>query len=54
MSLTKKNTSRRSSIKREKNKTIIITKSKSTGHSPFEKKIKEMNALLSKANLLSS
>ena len=54
MSLTKKDTSRRSSLKRTENKTIIITKTKSAGGSPFAKKIKAMNALLGKAKLLSS
>ena len=53
MSLTKKSTSRRSSVKREENKTIIITKSKSAGDAPFAKKIKAMNALLGKTKLLS-
>jgi len=54
MSLTKKNKSRRSSVKRTENKTIIITKSRSTGDSPFAKKVKAMNTLLGKAKLLSS
>ncbi len=54
MALTKKNISRRASVKRVKNKTIIVTKSKSTGESPFAKKIKVMNTLLGKAKLLSS
>ncbi len=53
MSLTKKNTSKRATIKRAKNKTIIVTKSKSTGTTPFAKKIKAMNTLLVKAKLLS-
>ena len=53
MSLTKKNTNRRSSVKRVENKTIIVPKSKSAGRSPFAKKIKAMNALLGKAKLLS-
>ncbi len=52
MPLTKKNTSRKS-LKRDGNKTIIITKSKSTGNSSFAKKIKTMNDLLGKAKLLS-
>jgi hypothetical protein len=54
MSLTKKNTSHKSSGKRAENKTIIITKSQSTANSPFAKKIKAMNTLLVKAKLLSS
>lgn len=51
---TKKNTNQRSSAKRVKNKTIIVTKSKSKEDSPFAKKIKAMNTLLGKATLLSS
>ncbi len=54
MSLTEKNTSRKPSVKRAENKTIIITKSQSTANSPFAKKIKTMNTLLDKAKLLSS
>lgn len=54
MPLTKQNKSRTSSIKRAENKTVIITKSRSTGNSPFAKKVKAMNILLGKAKLLSS
>lgn len=53
MSLTKKNRGRRSSGKSVESKPVIITKSSSTGASPFAKKIKKMNALLGKAKLLS-
>ena len=53
MSLTKKNTGRRSSAKRMENKTVFITKSKDAENSPFAKKIKTMNSLLVKAKLLS-
>lgn len=53
MALTKKNTGRKSSVKRVKNKTVIVTKSKTKETSPFAKKIKTMNTLLGKAKLLS-
>ncbi|MEO8416645.1 MAG: hypothetical protein ABI472_23470 [Ginsengibacter sp.] len=53
MSLTKKNTGGRVTLKRVKNKTVIVTKSKTSGDSPFSKKIKKMNRLLEKAKLLS-
>ena len=53
MSLTKKNTSKRANVKRGKDKPVIVTKSTSTGVSPFAKKIKKMNTLLEKAKLLS-
>ena len=54
MALTKKNTSRRASVKSAENKTLIITKSKSGENTSFPKKVKAMNTLLAKATLLSS
>ena len=54
MSLTKKNTSRRPSVKNTENNPVIITKSKSAGNASFPKKVKAMNTLLAKATLLSS
>lgn len=52
MADTKKNSSKRSAVKRVKNKAIIVTKSKSAKTSPFAKKIRAMNRLLEKAMLL--
>jgi hypothetical protein len=53
MQLIKKDTSKSATVKRAENKTIIVTKSKTTSDSPFAKKIKKMNTLLGKAKLLS-
>ncbi len=53
MLLTKKNTSKRANVKRGKDTPVIVTKSTTTGASPFAKKIKKMNTLLEKAKLLS-
>ena len=54
MSVTKKNTTRRSSKRKAKAKPVIVTKSSSPAGSLFPKKIKGMNTLLGKAKLLSS
>ena len=52
MALTKKNTGKRATLQRAKDKTVIVTKTKTTGDSSFAKKIRKMNTLLGKAELL--
>lgn len=55
MSLTKKNTGRKSSVKKAAAKPVIITKSKvAAAESLFTKKVKQINTLLGKSTLLPS
>jgi hypothetical protein len=53
MSLAKKNTGKRPTSKRAGNAPVIVTKTTDAKVSPFSKKVKAMNKLLSKATLLS-
>ncbi len=54
MSVTKKNPIPRSSKRKAEASPVIVTKSSSPAGSLFPKKIKEVNALLGKAKLISS